>query len=77
MMMTATVIHYSGNLTHQLYVVAEWAGVVHPVPLTPHHLQKMVEWRLVIIEDKHILSGIDKLLIVIYKGLMQTWNIQC
>ena len=48
--------------THQLDVVAEWAGVVHPVPLTPHHLQKMVEWRLVIVEDKHVLSRIDKLL---------------
>lgn len=69
-------IHYSGNSTYQLDVVAEWAGVVHPVPFTPHHLQKMVEWRLVIVEDKHILSGIDKLLVT-YKDFMQTWNIQC
>ena len=29
--------------TDQLDVVAEGAGVVHPVPLAPHHLQKMVE----------------------------------
>ena len=24
-------------------MVAEWAGVIHPVPLTPHHLQEVVE----------------------------------
>ena len=48
--------------TDQLDVVAEWAGVVHPVALAPHHLQKMVEWRLVIVEDKNILPGIDELL---------------
>ena len=29
--------------TDQLDVVAEGAGVVHPVALAPHHLQKMVE----------------------------------
>ena len=29
--------------SHQLYVVAEWAGVIHSVPLTPHHLQEVVE----------------------------------
>ena len=62
--------------TDQLDVVAEGAGVVHPVALAPHHLQKMVEWRLVIVEDKHILSGIDKLLVT-YKDFMQTRNIQC
>ena len=48
--------------TDQLDVVAEGAGVVHPVALAPHHLQKMVEWRLVIVEDKNILPGIDELL---------------
>ena len=48
--------------TYQLDVVAERTGVVHPVPLTPHHLQKVIEGGLVIVEYKNILSSIDKLL---------------
>ena len=48
--------------TYQLNVVAERAGVVHSVPLAPHHLQEVIEGGLVIVEDKNVLSSIDKLL---------------
>ena len=60
-----TILDWQGGRqlrTHQLDVVAERAGVVHPVPLTPHHLQKVIEGGLVIVEYKNVLSSIDKLL---------------
>ena len=43
-------------------MVTERTGVVHSVPLAPHHLQKVIEGGLVVVEDKNVLSSIDKLL---------------
>ena len=43
-------------------MITEGAGVVHPVPLAPHHLQKVIEGGLVVVEYKNVLSSIDKLL---------------
>jgi hypothetical protein len=43
-------------------VVAEGAGVVHPVALAAHHLEKVVEAGLVVVEDEDLLPGVDELL---------------
>ncbi len=43
-------------------MVAERAGVVHPVPLAAHHLEEVVEAGLVVVEDEDLLPGIDELL---------------
>ena len=52
-------------------MVAEGAGVVHPVPLAPHHLQKVVEGGFVIVEYKNVLPSIDKLLNTVFILLAQ------
>ncbi len=43
-------------------MVAEGAGVVHPVPLAAHHLEEVVEAGLVVVEDEDLLPGVDELL---------------
>ena len=45
--------------TYQLDMIAQWTGIVHSVPLAPHHLQKMIEAGFVIVEDQNILPRSD------------------
>jgi len=47
---------------YQFDVVAEGAGVVHPVPFAAHHLEEVVEAGLVVVEDEDLLPGVDELL---------------
>ena len=43
-------------------MVAKRARIVHSVPFTSHHLQKVVEGGFIIVEYKNVLPSIDKLL---------------
>jgi len=52
----------AGQEPDQFYVVAERTGVIHPVPLTAHHLQEVIEGSLVIVEYEDVFASIDKLL---------------
>ena len=56
-------------------MVTERTGVIHSVPFAPHHLQKVIEGGLVIVEDKNILPGIDELLKCNFFQFLQTLNI--
>ena len=50
-------------------MIAELAGIVHPIPLAPHHLKKVVEGGLVVVKDQHVLASVDQLLMINKKRL--------
>ena len=40
-------------------MITERTGIIHPVPLTPHHLEKVIEGGFVVVEDEDILPSVD------------------
>ena len=52
----------AGEELDQLDVIAKRATVVHAVPLTPHHLEEVVEGGAVVVEDENLVTSVEKFL---------------
>ena len=50
------------GITYQLNMISEGAGFIHPISLTAHEVQEMVEAGLVVVEDQHVLLVLQQLL---------------